>query len=178
MEHYFRHSYFVDSGVNIQMGREVKQLQSRFSFSDEMRKLLLIQSSSKEISSNSNHPGNKTGLMKSIIWYTLDGVEEEFDIMERNEDFIFSNFLFVFAQDLEGNQYAEITKGELKGHVVWLNALYYADVDSLEELIEENRAEDTLFQLAAEEEVICDLICRTSELVTLQANCLELFLCK
>lgn len=176
MEQYYRHCFFVDAGVNVSIGKEVNQLQMRFGFSDEMRKLLLVQSHSK---------GQPTLLQpfitlndpECISWYTLDGVDETLDFIERNEDFILSDFLFVFAQDQEGNQYAEITKGSLKGHIVWLNAFYYSDVDSMEELLEDDLEQMGIAKALVDDELAFHLLCTSQQVVAIKAQSLDLFLC-
>ncbi|WP_353158655.1 hypothetical protein [Myroides odoratus] len=176
MEHYQKHLFFVDSGVTITVDKEINALQRRFGFSEEMRKLILIQTQSR--SENANYFGKGESKTESTVvqWYTFDGVDEVWDIMERNEDCILSDYLFVFAQDQEGNQYAEITKGKRKGHIVWLNALCYADVDSLEELIEERLEQLGASPLWMDEELIFNLLYTDHQMVEIRANSLDLFL--
>lgn len=179
MENYHTHLFFVDSGVTIAAEREINILQQRFGFSEDMRKLLLIQVQPKEVKSFFVLHASTTGRSKEspMYWYTLDGVEESWDIIERNEDCILSDYLFVFAQDEVGNQYAEITKGKHKGCIVWLNAFYYSDVDSLEELVEDQLEQVGLLPLWTDEELIFNLLYTDSKMVEIQANSLELFLC-
>lgn len=179
MENYHTHLFFVDSGVTISAEREINTLQRRFGFSEDMRKLLLIQVQPRGVKSffalhTSSIDPSKASPM---YWYTLDGVEESWDIIERNEDCILSDYLFVFAQDEEGNQYAEITKGKHKGCIVWLNAFYYSDVDSLEELVEERLEQVGSLPLWMDEELIFNLLYTDFKMVEIQANSLELFLC-
>ncbi|WP_410881430.1 SMI1/KNR4 family protein [Myroides sp. DW712] len=175
MEHYHKHLFFVDSGVTIAIVREINTLQRRFGFSEDMRKLLLIQ-----VQPRAENPF--VGLSHELIvpqiqWYTLDGLEDSWDIIERNEDCILSDYLFVFAQDYEGNQYAEITKGQRKGQIVWLDASFYADVDSLEEFMEEQSEHVGFSPRWSEEELIFNFVSTESQLVEIKANSLELFLC-
>ncbi|MGG5600649.1 hypothetical protein ACPDHJ_12725 [Myroides sp. C8-3] len=180
MEQYNKHSFFVEVGVTIPSGKEVNKLQVRFGFSEEMRKLLLVQSQG-----NTRHSLMQSGITSEslealegvVVWYTLDSLDETLDIIERNEDCVLSDYLFVFAQDHLGNQYAEITKGKWKGHIVWLNALYYADVDSLEELLEEysDSAEASIGRV--EDETVFQLLYTSQQLVAMQASSLEMFLC-
>lgn len=189
MEQYNRHCFFIDSGVNIPIGTEINKLQLRFGFSEEMRKLLLIQSHSKGRIAFQPSIQDWNEEQEPIQWYTLDTLDDALDVIERNEDFILSDFLFVFAQDLQGNQFAEITKGRMKGNIVWFNALYYADIDSLEELIEENRdensadsAEEKRDQLEFDSwpldaEFVFNLLYTSHQKIFFKANSLDLFLC-
>ncbi|MGS4344136.1 SMI1/KNR4 family protein [Myroides odoratus] len=175
MEHYHKHLFFVDSGVTISVVREINTLQRRFGFSEDMRKLLLIHGQpSGEYPLDTGSHGRITAPMH---WYTLDGVEDSWDIIERNEDCILSDYLFVFAQDCEGNQYAEITKGQHKGQIVWLDVSFYADVDSLEEWIEEQSERVGVALMWNEEELLFNFVSTESQLVEIKAHSLELFLC-
>ncbi|MDM1044408.1 hypothetical protein HX004_10925 [Myroides sp. 1354] len=177
MEQYHKHLFFVDSGVTITVNQEINRLQHRFGFSEEMRKWLLIQTQGKGEEICYAAKREFKGETTRIQWYTLDGINEVWDIIERNEDCILSDYLFVFAQDQVGNQYAEITKGKRKGHIVWLNALCYADVDSLEELIEERLEQLGKTPLWMDEELIFNLLYTDCQMVEIQTNSLELFLC-
>ncbi|MBB1140809.1 hypothetical protein [Myroides sp. WP-1] len=177
MEQYYRHSFFVDAGVNLSIGKEVNKLQTRFGFSEEMRKLLLVQSQGKGTLTLGPSLDSFASFSTIMQWYTLDGLDDTLDVIERNEDFILADFLFVFAQDTEGNQYAEITKGRLKGHIVWLNACYYEDVDSLEELLEEYSEQSESPQIKVDDELVFHLLYTSNQLVSVRAQSLELFLC-
>jgi|GEM_PF-5636880 len=177
MENYHTHLFFIDSGVTISADSEINTLQRRFGFSEDMRKFLLIQGQPRGEKSFATLNVVCTSKKAPTHWYTLDGIEENWDIIERNEDCILSDYLFVFAQDKEGNQYAEITKGKNKGCIVWLNALYYSDVDSLEELVEEQVEQIEVLPFWTDEELIFNLLYTDFKMVEIQANSLELFLC-
>ena len=177
MEQYFRHCFFVDAGVTIPIGKEVSKLQSRFGFSEEMRKLLLVQSHGKGIHTFELPLIDWPKLENAIQWYTLDGLNDALDVIERNEDSILADYLFVFAQDQQGNQFAEITKGHLKGQIVWLNACYYEDVDSLEELLEEYSDLNPNPRATVDDELVFQLLYTSNQLVSIKAQSLELFLC-
>lgn len=178
MEQYNRHCFFIDSGVNIPIGKEISKLQVRFGFSEEMRKLLLIQSYSKGTLAFHQSQLDWKEEDEPIQWYTLDALDDTFDVIERNEDLILSEFLFVFAQDREGNQFAEITKGGMKGTIVWFNSLYYADVDSLEELMEEENGDQMdIAQGSLDVEVVFNLLYTSHQKIAFKANSLDLFIC-
>lgn len=177
MEQYYKHSFFVDAGVTIPIGQEVNKLQVRFRFSDEMRKLLLVQSQGKGMHTLVRSGFPLEALEGVVEWYTFDGGDDALDVIERNEDFVLSDYLFVFAQDQQGNQYAEITKGRLTGQIVWLNALYYDDVDSLEELLEEHLETFETTKGCVDDELVFQLLYTSEQLVALQASSLEMFLC-
>lgn len=175
MEHYHKHVFFVDAGVTVAVGSEINALQRRFSFSEEMRKLLLIQAQMEYPEWQDTAFIHKE--MSALHWYTLNGYDELWDIIERNEDCILSDYLFVFAEDERGNQYAEITKGKRKGHIVWLNLLCYDDIDSLEELIEERLEQRGVTALWSDDELIFNLVYTDNQMVEIKSNSLELFLC-
>ncbi|MGG5507143.1 MULTISPECIES: hypothetical protein [unclassified Myroides] len=177
MEQYYTHAFFVDVGVNLSIGKEVNKLQTRFGFSEEMRKLLLVQSQGKGTLTLDSPTVGVANFSTVMQWYTLNGLDDSLDVIERNEDSILADFLFVFAQDHEGNQYAEITKGRWKGYIVWLNACYYADVDSLEELLEEYSEQSELTAVRVDDELVFHLLYTSSQLVSVKAQSLELFLC-
>lgn len=177
MEQYYKHRFFVDAGVTIPIEKEVNKMQVRFGFSEEMRKLLLVQSQGQGMQALVRSGIALEALEGMVEWYTFDGLDEALDVIERNEDFVLSDYLFVFAQDHLGNQYAEITKGRLKGHIVWLNALYYADVDSLEELLEEYLDSDETTIGGVDDELVFHLLYTSQHLVAIQAPSLEIFLC-
>lgn len=177
MEQYYKHSFFVDAGVSIPTGKEVNKLQVRFGFSDEMRKLLLVQSQGKGMHNLVRSAIPLEAIEGIVEWYTFDGLDDTLDVIERNEDCILSDYLFVFAQDHKGNQYAEITKGRLTGHIVWLNALFYDDVDSLEELLEEYLDSAETERGCVDDELVFQLLYTSQQLVAIQAPSLEMFLC-
>lgn len=147
MESYERLQFLVDYGLNLFNDDEAKKLFHLYQFSEECYRFLLLQSTMIE---------KKHGVNDCFKFLNFSSNEDEFDIIEFNEDSIFSSYVFFFASNGDGKYYGEILSGGYKGRIICIDLNQYSDIDSLEELLEDIYLDNSIDSL--DQEYIIDLL--------------------
>ncbi|WP_010255363.1 SMI1/KNR4 family protein [Myroides injenensis] len=165
MESYSRLKFLVDYGLNLFNDEEAKKLFHLYQFSEECYRFLLLQSTVEVKEDEENN---------CFKFLNFSSNEDEFDIIEFNEDSIFSPYVFFFASNGGGKYYGEILSGGHKGRIICIDLNQYSDIDSLEELLEDIYLDNSIDSL--DQEYIIDLLLQIDvQNFTLQSVSFESF---
>ncbi|MDR0228658.1 MAG: hypothetical protein LBI72_06295 [Flavobacteriaceae bacterium] len=185
MEKFVQFQFLIENGVDVISKGEVRKLQRKYGFSDEMYKFLLLLHSNAvnredDFSTLLTTLNKTTTLHNEVVstWYTLFDLDDMFNIAERNEDTIFSGYFFVFAKTSNGGEFAEILVGPEKGSIVLIQEYICEGIDSLEEFFEDYSTYDTDYSLLSEEEVVGNLLMLDQSFFQTNTTSFNLFLDK
>lgn len=121
-----RNSFLVDLGIDVKHSKQIAELQKRNAFSEECYRFLLAQSNT--LLTNSEN---------ALNFFDLESDDSAYNLIEVNDDSIFSPYVFFFARRGKHHLIGEITSAPYKGYIVSLDEEQFCDVDSLEELLED-----------------------------------------
>lgn len=183
MDKFVQFQFLIENGVDVMSRGEVKKLQRKYGFSEEMYRFLLLlhaRSGSQEEVFSSFFSTLETTVAAYgnavSTWYTMFDLDDTFNIVERNEDTIFSGYFFVFAKTNNGSEFAEVLIGPEKGNIIMIQEHICEGLDSLEEFFEDYSTYETDYSLLSEEEVVGSLLAFDQSLFETETTSFNLFL--
>lgn len=126
MKDFCRNSFLVDLGIDVVYSKQIAQLRIAYAFSEECYRFLLAKDNTL------------IGDCKEELYFlNLESNVATNNLIEVNEESIFSPYIFFFARRGRHQLIGEITVSPFMGYIVSLNEEQFCDIDSIEELLEE-----------------------------------------
>lgn len=158
-----RSQFLIDLGVDVLNSKHIAQLQREYKFSEDCYRYLLAN----ESLSNRERLCDTISHREQVVFCISN-------IIELNEESIFSPYIFFFAR--KGmSLIGEILVGEHKGEIVSIEEELYCDIDSLEELLEDLDISVT-YAFKDENRIIKELMKPSLQIVILLEKSFEKFI--